>query len=60
MRLTHRAKRTAARSDPITKQRRRSAVSRFGQDSEGARRTVGRIETMSEFEGQVQFLAIGK
>jgi len=60
VRLTHRARRTAARSDPITKQRRRSAVSRFDQDSEGAKRTIGRIETMSAFKGQVQFSAIGK
>src|SRR3546814_15526864 len=59
VRLTHRAKRTAARSDPIAEQRRRSAVSRIGQDLEGARRIVCRIETISEFEGQVQFLGIG-
>src|SRR3546814_16004377 len=50
VRLTHRAKRTAARSDPIAEQRRRSAVSRIGQDLEGARRIVCRIETISEFE----------
>src|SRR3546814_8435209 len=52
VRLTHRAKRTAARSDPITEQRRRSAVSRIGQDLEGARRIACRIETISEFRSE--------